>query len=205
MKVPPHDLPNVAEGSDTDPSGPPQHVAEGLDGDLDALGGRPRVFVQERAESAGVSGARYYSEAHEPKRLGDAPTLPEARVIVDGTNPGASSLRVDALPLRRSWLPFALVAALVFVAGLVVLFVWTGRSTDRAASVRPQPSVTPSSTPPTMSSATVPMVAASADAKPPALAPQKPVERPTQRPVPPAPSKATSDPKHPADMPWTID
>lgn len=75
--------------SDTEPSGAPLKVAAGRaderDALLDAMGGRPRVFVDERRESAGASGAAYYAQAHPVLPAKEVATLPDARIILDVT------------------------------------------------------------------------------------------------------------------------
>lgn len=106
--------PGPAPVSDTEPSGAPVAVgasrAAGAAGErdalLDAMGGRPRVFVDERRESAGASGAAYYAEAHPVLPGKDAATLPDAKIILDvtpapgtGTEPLAPRLVVpDVAP-----------------------------------------------------------------------------------------------------------
>lgn len=75
--------------SDTEPSGAPLKAAAGRaderDALLDAMGGRPRVFVDERRESAGASGAAYYAQAHPVLPAKEVATLPDARIILDVT------------------------------------------------------------------------------------------------------------------------
>lgn len=96
--------------SDTEPSGAPLKVAAGRaderDALLEAMGGRPRVFVDERRESAGASGAAYYAQAHPVLPAKEVATLPDARIILDvtpapggGTEPMAPPVVVpDAAP-----------------------------------------------------------------------------------------------------------
>ena len=75
--------PSAALRGDTEPTGAP--VVAARDAALDALGGRPRVFVDERAQSDGASGAAYYAKAHPAAPVRDVATLPDAKIILDVT------------------------------------------------------------------------------------------------------------------------
>lgn len=93
---------STASRGDTEPTGAPVVAARdpalaARDAALDALGGRPRVFVDERANSDGASGAVYYAKAHPAAPVRDVATIPDAKIILEVT-PAPAQETTQPLP-----------------------------------------------------------------------------------------------------------